>query len=155
MVGKKSRAIDINPETHLAVVANEKDNTITVIDLQTWRTTNIEICKHPTDVAINQLNNSALVLCDEEKSLIYIDLNTKAITKTYSVDKEPNAVAVNNFTNIAAVISDKTDALKLIQLSNPIPQITSINPSTVYRGSSGENVLIEGSGFIKVSKAYF
>ncbi len=64
-------------------------------------------------------------------------------------------MAVNNFTNIAAVVDDKTDSLTLIQLPNPLPQIISINPPTLYRGSDDTTLTIEGSGFIKSSSVSF
>lgn len=154
-VGKKPQAIDINPETHLAAVANEKDDSITVINLLNWQTDTIPVGKHPMDVAINPLDNRALVISDEDRSLLLIDLDTNTIIKNYSLNKLPKGVAVNNFTNIAGVIDDKTDSLTLIQLPNPVPQITSINPSIVYRGSAGESIAIEGNKFIKTSQAYF
>ena len=161
-IGQKPQAIDINPETHLAVVVNEKDNTITVINLNPPRpplakgvggfeTSTIPVCKHPIDIAINQLDNRALVICDEDRALQLIDLNTNTIIKNYSLNKLPKGVAVNNFTNIAAVADDKTDSLTLIQLPNPVPQITSINPDTLLRGSKASTINIEGSKFIKSS----
>ncbi|MFA4828189.1 MAG: RHS repeat-associated core domain-containing protein [Thermodesulfovibrionales bacterium] len=149
--GQKPQAIDINPETHLAAVVNEKDNSITIINLQTWQTTTIPTGKHPIDITINQLDNRALVICDEDRSLLLIDLNTNAIIKTYPLEKLPKGIAVNNFTNVAAVVDDKTDSLTLIQLPNPVPEITSLNPSTIYRGSSGESITIQGNKFIKTS----
>jgi YVTN family beta-propeller protein len=163
-VGKKPQAIDINPETHLAAVVNEKNNSITVIDLQTWQTNTISVGKHPIDVVINQLDNRALVICDEDRTLLLIDLTPLLIPPyqggteggvTYSLEKLPKGVAVNNFTNIAAITDDSTDSITLIQLSNPVPEITLLNPSTVYRGSSGESITIEGNKFIKTSEVYF
>lgn len=151
LVGKKPLAIDINPETHLAAVANEKDNSITVIDLKTWQTYTIPVGKHPINVVVNSLDNRALVICDEDRSLLLIDLDTRTVIKTYSINKEPKGVAVNNFTNIAAITDDKTDSLALIQLPNPISEITSINPDDAQRGSNEITINIEGSGFIKTS----
>ncbi len=161
-VGKKPQAIDINPETHIAAVANEKDNSITVIDpYSDWKTTTIPVCKHPIDIAINQLDNRALVLCEEGEEghdeggiLLLIDLATSTTVKEYSVNKKSEAVAVNPYTNIAGIVDYKTDSLTLIQLPNPVPEITSINPLTLYRGSAGENITIYGNGFIKTSRAY-
>lgn len=150
-VGKNPQAVDINPKTHLAAVANAEDNTITVIDLQTWKTSNISVGRQPIDVAINQLNNSALVLCYEDKSVFQIDLNTKTIIKEYAVKEDLRDVSVNNFTNIAAAIDNKADSLKLIQLSNPVPHINSINPPVLERGVSNRKINIEGAQFIKAS----
>ena len=153
LVGKKPQAIDINPETHLAAVANEKVNSITVIDLKTWQTSTIPVRKHPIDITINPLDNRALVICDEDRSLLLIDFTTQKIIKNYSLNKLPKGVAVNNFTNIAAVVDDKTDSITLIQLPNPIPEITSITPDNAQRGSSEITISIEGNKFIKTSTA--
>ncbi|MBI4685953.1 MAG: hypothetical protein HY755_12275 [Nitrospirae bacterium] len=169
-VGKKPQAIAINPETHLSAVVNEKDNSITLINLLDWQTVTLLVCKHPMDIAINSLDNRALIICDGDKdehkdkhkhnhqnegeSLLLVDLNTNTVIKNYAINKKSRGVAVNNFTNIAAVVDDKTDSLTLIQLPNPVPEIISINPLMVYRGSSGESILIHGNKFIKTSTVY-
>jgi YVTN family beta-propeller protein len=154
-VGKKPQAIDVNPESHLAAVANEKDNSITTIDLQTWRTTDIPVCKHPIDVAINPLDNKALIICDEDRSLVLVDLETKAILEEYFLDKLPKGVAVNHFTNVTAVTDDNTDSLTLIQLPNPLPEITSMTPAIAQRGSGELQISIEGNKFIRTTKVFF
>ena len=170
-VGQKPQAIDINPETHFAAVVNEKDNSITVINLQNWQTTTVPVGKHPIAIAINQLDNRALVTCDEDndehknehkhnhgnkgESLLVIDLNTNTIIKNYSINKKTRGIAVNNYTNIAGIVDDKTDSLTLTQLPNPIPEITAITPSNAQRGSDGIILTIEGNKFITSSVAYF
>jgi YVTN family beta-propeller protein len=150
-VGREPRAISINPETHLAVVTDSRIDSITTINLQTWQTTSLQVDDHPIDVAVNPLDNSALVLCDRDRSLLLIDLNTNTIIESYTLNKRARGVAINNFTNIAAVIDDKTDSLTLYQLPNPVPDITSINPDTLTRRIGETKVMIEGSGFIKTS----
>ncbi|MFZ3090030.1 MAG: hypothetical protein WA240_05320, partial [Nitrospirota bacterium] len=150
-VGKKPQAIDINPEAHIAVITNEKENSITVIDLKTWQKTAIPTCKHPEDIAINQLDNDVLVICEEDKSLLIIDLNTNTILKEYVINKKAEGIAVNNYTNIAGIIDEKEDTLTLLQLSNPIPYINAINPAILYREGSNIRITIEGSYFLKTS----
>lgn len=150
-VGKKPRAISINPETHVAVVTDAKADSISVINLQNWQTTSLHVEDHPIDVAVNPLDNRALVLCDRDKLLLLIDLNTNTVIESYSLNKKSRGIAVNHFTNIAAVIDDKTDSLTLYQLLNPVPEITSVSPNTLIRGSGATKVRIEGSGFIKTS----
>lgn len=163
--GRRPVAIDINPETHTAVVTNKKDSTITVIDLLTYQGRSIPVCKHPIDVAINPLDNRALVLCKKghkgehhngrgRGALLLIDISTGTVVREYEVNKKSEAVAVAPYTNIAGVVDRKTDSLHLIQLPNPVPQITTINPSTLLRGSNTQEVIIEGSRFIKTSQAY-
>jgi YVTN family beta-propeller protein len=150
-VGRKPQAVDINPETHLGAIVNEKDNSITVINLLNWQTDTISVGKHPIDVAINLLDNRALVICDEDRNLLVIDLNTNTIVQGYAINKLSPRVAVNNFTNIAGIVDDKTDSLTLIQLPNPVPEIKSVSPDTLFRGTSSTRLVIEGYGFIKSS----
>ena len=154
-VGKKPGVIDINPETHLAVVANEKDDSITVIDLKSWASHVIPVGKHPVGVTINPLDNRALVVCDEDRTMLLVDPGNNSILKVYALNKLPRGVAVNNLTNVTAIADDKTDSLTLIQLPNPIPQIASINPNNILRGSKSSNITIAGAGFIKSSFVSF
>jgi len=153
-VGKKPIAIDINPETHLAVIATEKENAVTVLDLLTWQTKTIVIGKHPVDIAINVLDNRALVICDEDRRLVVVDLNTSSVVQEYATNKLPKGVAVNNFTNIAGIADDYTDSLTLIQLLNPIPEVSSLSNLSVLRGSGGETIMLTGSKLIKTSTAH-
>jgi YVTN family beta-propeller protein len=150
-LGGEFRAVSINPETHLGAVANDGKDTITIINLQNGETHFIPVDRHPIDVVINPLDNRALVLCNKERSLLLIDLNTNTILENYPLHKRSRGVAVNPFTNVAAVVDDKTDSVTLIELPNPVPVITSISPSAIPRGSKEIRILIEGSGFIKTS----
>ncbi len=150
-VGRHPRSISINPETHLAAVANGRENYITTIDLTNWQSLRIPVDKNPLDVAINPLDNRALVVCNKSHSLQLIDLDTHTTLQKYPLNRQTRGVAVNPFTNIAGVVDRYTDRLTLIQLPNPVPDIQSISPVTVLRGSQGTQVSIQGSGFIKSS----
>ncbi|OGW46268.1 MAG: hypothetical protein A2Y66_04930 [Nitrospirae bacterium RBG_13_41_22] len=154
-VGQEPLSIDINSETHLAAVANKKDNSITIIDLQTWSTITLPLGKRPIDIAINQLDNRILVICDNDRRLLLIDLNTNTILKKYALKKLPKGVAVNNFSNIAGVVDENTDSLMLIQLPNPVPEIASITPNDAQRESSEITIHIDGNKFITSSIIYF
>jgi YVTN family beta-propeller protein len=154
-VGQEPLSIDINSETHLAAVANKKDNSITIIDLQTWSTNTLPLGKRPIDIAINQLDNRILVICDNDRMLLLIDLNTNTILKKYTLKKLPKGVAVNNFSNIAGVVDESTDSLMLIQLPNPVPEIASITPNDAQRESSEITIHIDGNKFITSSIIYF
>jgi YVTN family beta-propeller protein len=154
IVGQKPQAIDLNAETHLAAVVNEKDNSVTVINLQTYEIFTIPVKKHPIAIALNPLDNHALVICDEERRLLLIDLDTRTIIKEYLLNKLPRGVAVNNFTNIAGIVDDKTDSLTLIKLPNPVPEIRSIVPDSTSRGDSEIVITIKGKKFIASSVAY-
>jgi len=162
-VGKKPRAIDINPKTHIAIVANENDNTITVINLQNWDSYSISVGRHPVDVAINSLDNRALVICEEpvkgaccgDITLLLIDLNTDTIVNEYLINHMSKAVAINPYTNMAGIVDSKTNSLTLIQLPNPIPEINSINPTAVSTGGPDFTLTLTGDNFIETSIVSF
>jgi hypothetical protein len=145
-------SVNINPEAHLAGVVNLLGNSISVIDLQSWETRSISVGPFPLDLAINSLDNRALVICDMEKKVILVDLNTGTIVNEYTLNnKRFTGVAVDPYMNIGALVDDTTGELTLIQLPNPVPAITYINPDTILRGSPPMKVTIEGSAFIKTS----
>ena len=154
IVGRKPQVIDLDTETHLAAVVNEKDNSVTAINLQTYEIYTIPIKRHPIAIALNPLDNHALVICDEDRRLLLIDLDTRTIINEYPLNKLPRGVAVNNFTNIAGIVDDKTNSLTLIQLPNPVPEIRSIVPDSTDRGDSEIVITIEGKKFIASSIAY-
>ncbi len=154
-VGHFPRAIGINPETHLVAVANLWESFISVVDLNNWNTVSIATDRYPLDVAMNPLDNSVLVICSSTQTLHHIELDTNTLIKKYPLKKQSRGVAVNPFTNIAAVVDDQTDSLTLIQLPNPVPEILSISPNSIPRGSLGTKLTIEGSGFIKTSTISF
>ncbi|MDP3244614.1 MAG: hypothetical protein Q8M83_03055, partial [bacterium] len=97
------------------------------------------------------MDNSALVVCDEDRTILHLDLSTRGTIGRYAVKKRSRGVAVNHFTNIAAVVDDKTDSLTLIPLPNPLPKINSITPDTAFRGAGPTEIMIEGSGFVKTA----
>ena len=113
---KKPSSMDANSFTGLAVATNIQENSITVVDTRTWQASVIPVGKHPVDVAIDAQGNRALVICDEDRTLLVIDLHSNAIVQTYALNKFPKGVAVNGLKGVAAVIDDKTDSLTLIQL---------------------------------------
>jgi RHS repeat-associated protein len=150
-VGNNPTAVSINSETHLAAIANTKGSSITIIKLTDWQTQTIPVDKKPVDLTINLLDNTVLVVCEKTKSLLRIDLNTNTILQEYPLNKKTRGVTVNPFNNIAAVVDGQTDNLTLIQLPNPIPDIQSIAPLTIARGSLGTQLSIQGRGFLKAS----
>jgi len=151
-VGMIPVSVSINPETHVAGVVNLLSNSLSVIDLQNWETRSIGVGAFPLDVAINSLDNRALIICDLERKVLLVDLTAGTIVSEYTFDnKRFTGVAIDPYMNIGALVDDTTGELTLIQLPNPVPAITSITPDTILRGSPATSVTIEGSGFIKSS----
>jgi RHS repeat-associated protein len=160
--GVNQTAVSINPETHIAAIAQEGNDTLGVLSLLDWSIVAIPVSKHPQYVAVNRLDNRALVISVPNESasgkkggavLQLVDLNTDSIVGNYSLNQLPEGVAVNNFTNVAGVIDDQTDSLNLIQLPNPAPAVTSVSPDTLTRGGSKQSMAISGSQFIQTSTA--
>ena len=162
--GTNQLAVSINPETHLAVIADKGSDTLTVLNLQTWQSSFVSVPKHPAYVAVNQLDNQALVISVPDQSstgivMSLVDLSAGSppsnpiILQSYALNSLTKGVAVNNFTNIAGVIDDKTDSLNLIQLPNPVPVLNSLNPATLFRGGNGQAIAVSGSGFIETTTA--
>jgi RHS repeat-associated protein len=151
-VGLIPVSLSVNPETHLVGVANLLGNSLSVINLQSWETRSISVGPFPLDVAINSLDNRALVICDLEKKVFLVDLTAGTIVNEYTFDnKRFTGVAIDPYMNIGALVDNTTGELTLIQLPSPVPSITTITPDTILRGSPTTNVTIEGSGFIKSS----
>jgi RHS repeat-associated protein len=148
-VGRFPRSVSINTETHLAAVANLWESFVSIIDLNSWNISSVATERFPLDVAANPLDNSLLVTSPQH--LQHIDLNTQALIQSYALNKQTRGIGVNPFTNQAVVIDGQTDSLKLIQLSNPLPEIQAINPVTVARGSQETVLSIRGKGFLKTS----
>ncbi|MBN1664483.1 MAG: fibronectin type III domain-containing protein [Deltaproteobacteria bacterium] len=129
-LGKKPCAIDINSRMGTAVVTNEKDNAITLINTNTGESKLISVGKHPIDLAVHVLDDRVLVVCDEDRLLYLIDMNTGGVIQTYALNKLPRGVAVNTQTNVAAVPDDKTDSLTIIQLpgNGNFPEVAITSP---------------------------
>ncbi len=128
---KKPSSIDVNPNSGLAVATNVQENSITVLNTQTGQASIIPVGKHPIDTAIDTLGNRALVICDEDRTLVLVDLNAEEIVATFDLNKLPKGVAVNDLTGVAAVIDDKTDSLTLIQLpvAPGLPKVAIASPA--------------------------
>ena len=55
----------------LAVVDLAIVRLVTVIDLADWQITEIPLGKHPVAIAVNRLDNTALVVSDEDRTLTW------------------------------------------------------------------------------------
>jgi YVTN family beta-propeller protein len=127
---KRPQAIDVNPETNTALVTNYLNHSVTVIDLLTKRSFIIPVTRYPLDATFNTIDNRAVVLCDRDKRLLLLDLNTNKIIATYSLQRHPKSVAVNSIRNTAIVADDETDGLTIISLplSPTLPKVKITSP---------------------------
>lgn len=127
---KRPQAIDVNPETNTLIVTSYRDHVVTVIDLLTKRSEIVPVYRYPLDVALNTIDNRAVVLCDKDRKLLLLDLNENKIIKTYKLNRHPKSVAVNSIRNTAIVADDEKDELTIIPLllSPTLPKIKITSP---------------------------
>jgi YVTN family beta-propeller protein len=127
---KRPQAIDVNPETQTALITNYRDHSVTEIDLLNRRSFTMPVLRYPLDVAFNTIDNRAVVLCDHDRKLLLLDLNTNKIINAYSLPRHPKSVAVNSIKNIAIVADDARDDLTIIPLpaSPSLPKIKITSP---------------------------
>ncbi|NLX53406.1 MAG: hypothetical protein GXY72_15035 [Deltaproteobacteria bacterium] len=127
---RRPQAIDVNPKTNTALITNYHDHSITEIDLLSRRHTLIHVAKFPLDVAFNSIDNRAVILCDRDRKLLLLNLDTSKIIKTYSLPRHPQCIAVNSLKNIAIVADDEKDGLTIIPLllSPTLPKIKITSP---------------------------
>ena len=143
--------VSLNPETHAAVIMNGGDHSIIAVDLLDWRTRRLRVPEIPSGFTVDLLRNRCLTVCEKDGSLSLITLDTGSIERKYVLNGKLKGVAVNRFTNTAAVIGEASDPINLIQLPYPIPEITSVQPGEILRGSGPARLSIRGSGFTRAS----
>lgn len=127
---ERPQAIDVNPETNTAAITNYQDRSLTILDLLTKRCVTIPLKSFPLDIAINTIDNRAVALCDKNRKLLLLDLNTNEIIKTYSLQRHPQSVAMNSIRNTAIVADDEKDRLTIISLplSPTLPKVKITSP---------------------------
>jgi YVTN family beta-propeller protein len=111
--------IAINPITDIAVVANEKSDSVSIVDLSTQKVlSTIPVGKAPRGVFIDKETNIALVSNSKNDTVSVIDLNTFSVIKTIPVGKEPEGIAINPLTHKALVTNHKDDTVSVLDLVN-------------------------------------
>lgn len=111
--------IAINPITDIAVVANEKSDSVSIVDLSTQKVlSTIPVGKAPRGVFIDKETNIALVSNSKNDTVSVIDLNTFSVIKIIPVGKEPEGIAINPLTHKALVTNHKDDTVSVLDLVN-------------------------------------
>lgn len=156
-VGKDPVSIAVNSTTNVAAVANEKSNTLSIINLSTHTVTaTIAVQSTPTGAAINTVTNIAAVVSHETKNVQTVNLATNTVlTPTLPAGWEPEQVTINPDTNMAIVTNEDPGAVAIIQLSNPVPILSSLSPTTAGAGGPGFTLTLNGSKFLKSSQVKF
>lgn len=97
-VGQNPVAVAANPVTDNIYVANQNDNTVTVIDGATNATTTIPVCTSPAGLGINTVTNRIYVAC-ASSNVTVIDGATGNTTTIPTSSSEYDTVAVNPLTD--------------------------------------------------------
>jgi RHS repeat-associated protein len=126
-------SIAINPSTHIAVLTNSQDNSITIVSLEG---------------DINSPFPPLKVRGGAEGGGVTLSSGTESgDVMGY------RGVAIDPTSNIAYI--SHNDGIAVIKLENPVPQITSLVPRSARSGDSGFRLSVEGSKFIKDSQTQF
>jgi YVTN family beta-propeller protein len=109
--------IAINPKTSRAVIANEKSDSVSVVDLHNETVlSNVPVGRVPRGVAIDKELQIAVIGNSHDDTVSIIDLNTYQIIATISVGKEPEAVAINPVNHSALAVNLQDDTVSVINL---------------------------------------
>ena len=75
--------IAINEKKELIYVTNQRDNSISVIDLKSKKVikTIEDICEYPEGIGISHNENLIIVACWFEDNIILMDLNSEKVVK--------------------------------------------------------------------------
>lgn len=105
-VGTAPRAVAIDAQRNLAVVANSGSNNVSVVDLSAGTVTQtITVGTNPQGVAVLPRAGRAVVTNRGSSTASLVDLVAGSVTASVNVGTEPLGVAVNPDTGVAVVVN--------------------------------------------------
>lgn len=138
------------PTNSLALVTDENDDVIRVIDLQqrkVIKTIALPNGAEPVAVAVNPTGKLAVVAARDLGKVAVIDLTTFTAIAQLPVGSGPVAVAISN--NLAAVLNGETDNVSVIDLTSRTvvrtitagrtPRAIAVDPATARAYVTNEN----------------
>ncbi|MEX0744027.1 MAG: RHS repeat-associated core domain-containing protein [Phycisphaeraceae bacterium] len=161
----RGNAIAVSEALDRAVITSDHDNKAYVLDLATlggrrelaaagFAQVHV-LPKRPGAVAINPDTGLAVVASSESGLLSSIDLHTGALAAGFvSLDK-PFALAMTSRYNQALVLSSERDEVAFVQLPNPVPALTALQPSEASAGHPALVLALSGRHFVDSSRAHF
>lgn len=146
--------IAINASTHQAAVANEKSDTVTMIDLATRLVTGtVSVQKHPKALAYNDCLNTLAVVGGEDKAWLQVlDGLTGAIEASFIFPNKQKDIVLSSSLNQAYLAG--RNGLTVQDLPNPVPELTTLSPSKAVRGGPSFSVTVEGNGLLGTTEIY-
>jgi YVTN family beta-propeller protein len=111
--------IAINPHMNTAVIANEKSDSVSIVDLHAETVlSSIYIGRLPRGVAIDSELHIALIGNSRDDTVSIIDLNTYNVFATVHVGKQPEGIAINPVKNTALIANHKDNTVSVIDLTS-------------------------------------
>lgn len=111
----------------------------------------------PTDRPVRQLavnpSTHRAYLVDAEGNLTVIDLQGKRLVETVRLFEQVGSFGIDVARNAALVGHGPN--LAIVQLENPVPELTRIMPEESAAGAKGVQLAVSGSRFIRDSSTHF
>ena len=150
------QGIGINPETHLALMADSNNSVLTTMSLLdfTVGTIAFPIPQLSLDAAaVNPLANVGIAVNSATQAASIVDLGAGTVLQTVSgLGTNPRAVSVDPASNEAIVVNQGSNSVSIVSLSQTIPsinplQIVEASPAIAFTSASPLSYTITGSGF--------
>lgn len=131
-----------NPSTYTMYVVNEKDNTISVTDMNSNIIITIPVGTKPTDIALTPDRKYAYVTNSVGSSLSLIDTSSNKVINTILLDTNPGYTIIHPNGKTAYVANINHNLVSIIDLTNnhlasmfpgaPNPQGIALTPDSKY-----------------------
>ena len=102
-------------------------------------------------IAVNPSTHIAVLTNHSDSSISVVSLKNKTLINTIPFNENPNAIAIDPTRNIALVAHK--NGIAILKLENPVPVIDRLIPESGTAGDPGFALSIEGSKFVRDSKA--
>lgn len=148
--------IAIDEAMNLAVLIGQEPARAYFLDISTQQLIgSLDLAIKPVSVAIQPDTHRAVVVSSVANNLSLIDLATRSLVGVAPIPPEPFDLAVSARFNQALVISEDQLGLNIVQLPNPVPVLTGLQPALVDAGSQGLTLKLTGEHFIDGAQVRF
>ena len=160
--GEFSRAVAINPESNQAVIVNSNGGDVTLADLEgRVILQTIPVGAGPTAVAIDTTTGNAVVTnsgfvrgfgsLGNITTVVVVNLSQSEIIAEVPVGSTAFGVDVDPARRRAVVSNFGSNDVTVLQLPNPQPRISGIEPKEFPVGVPSFTIAISGTGFLPTS----
>jgi YVTN family beta-propeller protein len=121
-VGEYPTSIAVNEADNTAYVANSGSNTVSVIDGDTMKVSDITVGEYPTSIAVNEADNTAYV-ANRFSDTVSVIKGTNGVYSNIAnvtVGEFPTSIAVNMYDNTAFVANRDSNTVSVIKETNGV-----------------------------------